>query len=267
MRDSGDTQRCNRGHCAIPPGLYIHARNRCGPLLVHFPKLYRLVVCRKKEVRRASALAPSDLADLLLNLKGLEVVKLGLVALEFRVKAVLNGQGRTRRRMCTSSVHDLVLGRIDSGATPRATTLYRMGEERVLKEHTPLATLKYLASVGALKYYNAATLVSCCQEVPGIVKLHSREDVCVRELLVRVLFSKALQRTRRESFTRGSYKAGVLISLPGQISMFSFLSPPRVTPSLENCGKGVHELKVDYERADNALNRPEWKGNAIAMLP
>ena len=46
-------------------------------------------VCGEEEVGRVLALEPPDLVDLLLNLQGLEVVELGLVALEGAVHVVL----------------------------------------------------------------------------------------------------------------------------------------------------------------------------------
>lgn len=49
----------------------------------------QLTVRRKQEVRCVLTLAPPDLVDLLLNLERLEVVELGLVALELRVELVL----------------------------------------------------------------------------------------------------------------------------------------------------------------------------------
>ena len=63
------------------------------------PQLDRLVVRREEEVTAAAACAaaPSHFVDLLLNLKGLEVVKLRLVRLELGEVPVLVGVGAQRR--------------------------------------------------------------------------------------------------------------------------------------------------------------------------
>ena len=47
-----------------------------------------LTICREKEVRLVLAPAPANLVDLFLNLERLEVVKFGLVRLEFGVELV-----------------------------------------------------------------------------------------------------------------------------------------------------------------------------------
>lgn len=53
------------------------------------PERRRLTVRREQEVCRVLALAPPNLVNLLLNLERLEVVELGLVALELCVELVL----------------------------------------------------------------------------------------------------------------------------------------------------------------------------------
>ena len=55
----------------------------------------------RPEGTHVASLEPFNLVDLFLNLHGLEVVKLGLVALKFRVEAVL---GRVARLLVTGRV-------------------------------------------------------------------------------------------------------------------------------------------------------------------
>lgn len=58
-------------------------------LLKDFPELDCLVVCGQEIMRRILAATPLDLVDLLLNLKRLQVVKLGLVRLKLGMELVL----------------------------------------------------------------------------------------------------------------------------------------------------------------------------------
>lgn len=62
-------------------------------LLKHLPQLDRLVVGRQQHATARRRSAPPHFVDLFLNLLRLEVVKLGLVALELGQVAVLKGRG------------------------------------------------------------------------------------------------------------------------------------------------------------------------------
>mmetsp|Transcript_52623 Transcript_52623/g.145519 ORF Transcript_52623/g.145519 Transcript_52623/m.145519 type:complete len:345 (-) Transcript_52623:306-1340(-) len=72
-------------------------RHHPDTLLEDLPHLDGLVVGREKEEWPGAVLAPADAVDLLLNLERLEVVELGLVALELAVEAVLEVVGRLAR--------------------------------------------------------------------------------------------------------------------------------------------------------------------------
>ncbi len=101
---------------------HIGLRDRLDGALLHSPQLDGLVyapqsvsnekrertVGGQQHVRVALALAPSNLIDLLLNLHALEVVKLGVVRLEFRVKFVLAALLLSRHTVTAAHAHLLV---------------------------------------------------------------------------------------------------------------------------------------------------------------
>jgi hypothetical protein len=127
--------------------------------LGHLPQLDRLVVGRQQQVRSAAA-RPPHAVDLLLNLQGFEVVKLGLVALELGEVAVL--VGRRRQRGPRALVRVQVRPRLRREGNPRVRRDEQgVGRGRGQKRSGGGGAAHRLPRGGALEKHDAAALVAC----------------------------------------------------------------------------------------------------------